>query len=121
MSWQAIACVAIGCVALACVARLLAMIQYGHPRFWFEYWRQPELAFASIAKDPAWKLLDTDPAGATKREGFIGPLRIKAFGLVFAAYLDEDRADESVERITSYLTQKRRAGWRIDQRCAAEE
>lgn len=77
-------------------------------RFWVEVWRQPFLAFALMARDPAWKVCEEDPATLAPLPGWTGPLLLRLNGLRVGVYVDDRLRVESAERIRVALVRERR-------------
>jgi hypothetical protein len=78
-------------------------------RFWVEVWRQPFLAFALMAKDPAWKVCEEDPATLVPLPGWTGPLFLRLNGLRIGVYVDDRLRVESAARIRAALLHARRS------------
>lgn len=78
-------------------------------RFWVEVWRQPFLAFALMARDPAWKVCEEDPATLAPLPGWTGPLFLRLNGLRIGVYVDDRLRVESAARIRAALARARRA------------
>ena len=105
MNWLSVL-VAIG-LALACYKAWDFVVQV-RPRFWLECWRQPDLAFVMIVRDPCFKVLDSDPDEAGSLAGWIGPTTMWAYGQRFAVYVDVEQHPDALDRLADRLADHRR-------------
>lgn len=77
--------------------------------FWLEVWRQPFLAFVLMARDPAWKVCEENPATLGPLPGWTGPLFLRLNGLRIGVYVDDSMRVESAARIRAALVRERKA------------
>ena len=98
-------------VTLACIGIIVGLVwidRHTKFRLWIEVWRNPELAFVLMCRDPSWMVSDKAPSTLTRKHGWIGPIRMRMGSLIFGVYIDNRDTDEAIERIRMRLINERK-------------